>query len=218
MPTMTEHDAAAPANLTEDADTDSLAPWQPDLEPLVAPAVPLGPLRPRGQRQRWLVHGIKTALLVIEIPVLLVLAMSAGLLQVLPPTPPAADLAANGHSARTGPVSYCWFTPGHGTCAQPPNQRTASLTAARASTVTLRIGSPAPTTCSSTATRSGSGTGYTLPMRPASGAHGAYTFLAPAALDTYTLDVHCQWMSNPALRWLQGLGDADYTFVLHVDH
>lgn len=212
-----EQDAAEPATASGAEGPGSTSAWEPPLELLLAPSVPLGPLRPRGQTRHWVAHVIKGLLVAIEVPLLLVLAMSAGLIQVLPSTPPAADVVANGHTARTAPTSFCWFTPGHGTCADAATRPLSAITSARGAPITVRLDHPAPTACTVTATASGAAPNTPIPLRAQSSAHATYTFEAPAPDGTYALDVRCQWASNPALRWWQGQGDADYSLALRVD-
>jgi hypothetical protein len=89
------------------------------------------------------------------------------------------------------------------------------VAATRDMSISMRLGYPPPTTCAVTANATPTSSPLHLRSRPE--ARGAYTIAAPHAPGIYIIDVSCHWMSNPALRWLQGLGDAEYSVALRVD-
>jgi hypothetical protein len=191
---------------------------RPVLAPLPAPSTPLGPLRPRASGRQLVGNLLKGLGLVIEVVLILVLATAAGMLTVLPAMPPALHVTVARTEVRAQLGSYCWFTPGHARCVDGAAGQGSlpHLKAARGSVVSLTFASPAPTTCSATATSAT--TSVTRPLRliRQRGTSDTYKGALSLAPDTYQLDVVCQWAPNPMLRWLQGQGDATYSIWLRV--
>jgi hypothetical protein len=182
------------------------------------------------QRRSRLSTMFLGALLAIELPVALVLALYAGVIPLLPSTPPPAQalVSGAGASVQARQSLYCWFTPGEGHCAAPNGlapRQLPELTIHQESILQFTFGYPAPTLCSASVPDTTSTVGAMKPLGPllartdaGSGSLMARTYglritLAPGV---YRLDVTCRWLPAQMLRWLQGQGESSYWIELRV--
>ncbi|HEV2238757.1 MAG TPA: hypothetical protein VGR57_19015 [Ktedonobacterales bacterium] len=167
--------------------------------------------------------AIKGTLLVAIAALGIVLAGYAGVLPLLPTTPPAMDVAGATQRAHVVPSSSCWLSPGAGGCTDgtPDAGLTpaAPITARPGRALTLHFGYPAPTACAATGAASATpDVGAALKITPSQpGAlMSGYTLLAPATPGTYAVSVVCEWNPHRSLRWLRGFGNATYALALRV--
>lgn len=183
---------------------------------------------PRGLAAGWdhPIHiAIKSLLLVVIAAVAVVLAGYSGVLPLLPATPPRMQVTGTATRAQVAPWSYCWLSPGAGTCfdgASGDSQSQATSIVARPGmAVAVQFSYPAPTSCTATGASAAGGAfagGATLNLTPdhPDELNTAFTLRAPAAPGTYNVSVLCDWNPHRSLRWLRGFGHATYTLALRV--
>jgi hypothetical protein len=183
---------------------------------------------PRGLAAGWdhpIYIAIKSLLLVVIAAVAVVLAGYSGVLPLLPATPPRMQMTGTAAHARVAPWSYCWLSPGAGTCidgASGDSQSQAAPIAAQPGmAVAIQFSYPAPTSCTATGASAAGGafaSGAALNLAPdhPDELNTAYTLRAPAAPGTYSISIICDWNPHRSLRWLRGFGHATYTLALLV--
>jgi hypothetical protein len=192
---------------------------------------PTGPVQRRTAahpRRSQVGTSIKIALLAIELPLTLMLATYAGVIPLLPPTPPAArvTVAGDGTVVQARQSLYCWFTPGQARCSAPSSpsaQTLPALSVHRDGVLQFSFSYPAPTTCVASTPDNASILGATKPlgtllvqnggMGLAPRTYGLRVTLAPG---TYSVVVFCRWNPPQTLRWLQGQGESTYWVAVHV--
>jgi hypothetical protein len=166
--------------------------------------------------------AIKGALLVTVVALGIALAGYAGVLPLLPATPPRLDVAGATPSAHVVSWSYCWLSPGAGGCTDDTpgaGQTPAAPVSARpGQALALQFGYPAPTACAATGAASPAGASVALKITPGQrgGLASGYVLLAPATPGTYAVSVACDWNPHRSLRWLRGFGHATYALALRV--
>lgn len=203
-------------------------PYQDEYGPLLdvpTDPLPVAPQPVRRSHHHWgraSLHLFKGALLLVEVPIIVVLAGYAGLWHVLPANPPNVQVGGDGHpySAAMGP--YCWFVPGNALCSDALPSSAPLLTVGQGSSLTFGFQSPPPTVCNVNASPNGAmtSTGQTVgslvgPLGAMSG-RTEFRLLIGIAPGAYRLDVSCQWDGPPVLHWLQGQGSAHYTVMVRV--
>lgn len=156
------------------------------------------------------------------------LATYAGVIPLLPPTPPAAQVAVAGAgtAVQARQSLYCWFTPGQARCSAPsasPAQALPELTIHQDGVLQFSFSYPAPTTCIASIPDSTSTLGAMKPLgtlvAQQSGvalAPRTYRLRVTLAPGTYSVDVSCHWHPPQTLRWLQGQGESSYWLALRV--
>lgn len=216
MSTMLEYDAAPSARITR--------PLTPLAESPASPS-PRGPTRRRLPWWHLALRAIKGLFLMAELCAILVLATYAGVLHVLPPNPPPLHVLASGHEVVARQNAYCWFTPGHGLCADSSTNGTLVtalplVTVPSGASLRLTVAYPAPTQCVAT-TDSTSALGKPLTQALSSSSSQTlssvtYHFGITLRPGTYHVTIACQWVPLRTMRWLQGLGDSSYDIALRV--
>ncbi len=179
-------------------------------------------------RRAWAAHwddplrvAIKGLLLTCIVALGIVLAGYAGVLRLLPDTPPRLEVVSAAQHARVTPWTYCWLSSGAGGCTDgtPGTGQTprAPIAIAPGQTVELRFGYPTPTTCVATgAVAPAAGMPLKLlPLRPDALSTG-FALVSPPAPGTYDVSVSCDWNPHRSLRWLRGFGHATYALTLRV--
>ena len=200
--------------------------WGPLLDTPTDP-LPVAPQPVRRPRHHWgraAKHLFKAALLLAEVPIIVLLAGYAGIWHALPATPPGTLVASDGqpHAAATGP--YCWLVPGNALCSDtsPAPSALPLLTVSQGSALSFAFQSPPPTDCGASAAAlapSSAAEQIAGPLTgPLASAHGRTQFrlLVGLAPGMYRLDLSCQWDAPPLLRWLQGEGTASYAVLVRV--
>lgn len=199
--------------------------WGPLLDAPTDP-LPVAPQPVRRPRHHWgraAKRLFKGALLLMEVPIIVLLAGYAGVWHALPSTPPGVLAVGGGqpHAAAAGP--YCWFVPGNALCSDAPPAPAALplLTVWQGSPLSFAFQSPPPTACGASAAALASSAAEQIvgPLTgPLGSAGGRTDFLLPVGLTpgTYRLDLSCQWNTPPLLRWLQGQGTATYAVLVRV--
>ncbi|HEX9414922.1 MAG TPA: hypothetical protein VF916_15565, partial [Ktedonobacterales bacterium] len=114
------------------------------------------------QWDRPLASAIRGLVLVVLLCAAVVLAAYAGILPLLPSTPPALQVIGAAKGARVPAFAYCWLTPGSSTCVGPSADVQAVETVPyvampTGSTAQLRFSYPAPGACGATTLESGQG-------------------------------------------------------------
>lgn len=200
--------------------------WGPLLDAPTDP-LPVAPQPVRRPRHHWgqaAKRLFKASLLLVEVPVIALLAGYAGLWHALPATPPGMLAVSGGqpHTAAAGP--YCWFVPGNALCSDTSPAPTALplLLVGQGSPLSFAFQTPPPTTCAESAAPLGSSTIAGQIAGPLTGPLGSaggranFRLLVGLAPGTYRLDLSCQWNAPPLLRWLQGQGTATYAVLVRV--
>jgi hypothetical protein len=200
----------------------------PAAAPVGVETLPMAPQPVRLKRHHWgraTARVLKICLLLSEIPIILALIGYAGVLHLLPATPPTAQLSAAGPTTHAAPAVYCWFRPGHSDCVDPSAPAPSALpvvAVAKNSPLALTFSYPPPTGCATTARLASAPASAGTPagVLAASGARSLmlarYSLAVALAPGLYRVDLACQWSPLSALRWLQGSGTATYTFGLRV--
>jgi hypothetical protein len=172
--------------------------------------------------------AIKGVFVAVELPVVLVLAIYAGVMPLLPASPPIARVLASGQSGAVlaRQSTYCWFTPGNGRCVTPtaaPEQSLPVVSVRKGSVLQVSFSYPAPTACAAAIPDGESTQDVMKPLgslhaRDNGGAFPARTFQVPISLapGTYRLNVSCVWRPLQSLRWLQGQGESAYWVGLRI--
>jgi hypothetical protein len=164
--------------------------------------------------------AIKGLLLTVIVALGSLLAGYAGVLPLLPATPPRLEVTSAALHARVTSWTYCWLRPGAGGCVddQPATgQAPAQIAARPAQAIALRFSYPSPTACTATGAASAtSGVPLTVAPDREGGLAPGYLLLAPTAPGTYDVSIVCGWNPHRALRWLRGFGNATYLLKLKV--
>jgi hypothetical protein len=180
------------------------------------------------QWDRPLASAIKGLALVVLLCAAVVLAAYAGILPMLPSTPPALQVIGATKGARVPAFAYCWLTPGSSACVDPGADVQAvetvpTVTMSTGATAQLRFSYPAPSACRATTLESLSGQGAatsSFALRTLAGGAGlpsaTFRLTAPTTPGTYHVTIACAWNPHRSLRWLQGMGQASYALAVRV--
>lgn len=202
------------------------ADWGPLLDAPTDP-LPVAPQPVRRLRHHWgraAQRLFKGVLLLVEVPIIVLLAGYTGLWHALPATPPGVLAIGGGQPRAAAAGPYCWFVPGNALCsdAAPVPSALPRLTVGQGSPLSFAFQLPPPTACgASVAALAPSPAAEQIvgPLTGPLGSAGGRTtlrLLVGFAPGTYRLDLSCQWDAPPLLRWLQGQGTASYTVLVRV--